>query len=98
MNPYRCYYHPEIEAVTKCERCGKYLCLECKQVSNRMIGGTHGRATIRRELCPECYDKTISYNIIMFIVFFIIFIIALVIILQNFRNFTNQQHSLLPFG
>ena len=25
----RCYYHPDREATSQCDRCGDYLCCEC---------------------------------------------------------------------
>ena len=27
----RCYYHPDREATSQCDRCGDYLCAECMQ-------------------------------------------------------------------
>jgi len=40
----RCYYHPEREATSQCDRCGDYLCDECV----RSLGG--------EQLCSKCYD------------------------------------------
>ena len=96
MNPYRCYYHPQIEAIAKCEKCGKYLCLECKQIYHRRVGGANYRSYVTLELCPECYDKQETYHLLFFIVFFVIFIIALLLILQNFQNFTSSNDPFFP--
>ncbi|NHI94041.1 MAG: zinc-ribbon domain-containing protein [Candidatus Lokiarchaeota archaeon] len=60
-----CYYHPDREAINKCENCGKLLCVECKQVLHRTYSrgsySSQGRYShshyysINYDLCPECY-------------------------------------------
>jgi uncharacterized membrane protein len=78
----KCYYHPEIDAETKCEDCGKYLCLECKQVLIEVHGSSDRRYSTRHELCPICYyDRQIrkysrnpKISLIMWILFSIPFI------------------------
>jgi len=60
-----CFYHPEREANTKCEKCGKIICLECKtvyRVSHSSGTGDHRRTyTSRYEYCPVCfYDQKIK--------------------------------------
>ncbi|MFX1409048.1 MAG: zinc-ribbon domain-containing protein [Promethearchaeota archaeon] len=57
-----CYYHPEREASTKCEKCGKIICLECKMVYHetyyRGTGDDRYAYTKRYEYCPVCYYDT----------------------------------------
>ena len=31
MTDTKCYFHPQDEAVKKCETCGKLLCKECNE-------------------------------------------------------------------
>ncbi len=44
----RCYYHPEREATSQCDRCGDYLCDDCV----RTLVGEH--------VCVTCYDRHFS--------------------------------------
>jgi len=44
----RCYYHPEREAASQCDRCGDYLCDDCV----RSLAGEH--------VCVTCYDRHFS--------------------------------------
>ncbi len=60
-----CYYHPEREAISKCENCGIILCLECKMVYRRVIRRGTGDSSYtyseRYDYCPICfYDKKIK--------------------------------------
>jgi len=61
-----CHYHPDREAATKCEICGKLICLECKMVLNTTHGTDESRYVIRHEACPLCFyakkDKAYSKN------------------------------------
>ncbi len=78
----KCYYHPKIDAETKCEDCGKYLCLECKQVLIEVHGVSDRRYSTRRELCPICYcdrqirkySKTPKISLVLWCLFLIPFI------------------------
>lgn len=61
----KCYYHPERDASTKCEKCGKMICLECKTVYH--VSYTSGSkehrhtSTSRYVYCPVCfYDQKIN--------------------------------------
>ena len=96
MNPYRCYYHPDIEAVTKCERCGKYLCLECKQVYHQRVGDPDHMGVVRRDLCQDCRDKTVMFNYIFMIVIVFIFIIVASAMWQNFQNSIPSNDPFFP--
>ncbi|MFX1496376.1 MAG: zinc-ribbon domain-containing protein [Promethearchaeota archaeon] len=55
----KCFYHPEREANSKCEKCSKLICLECKMVYHQTVHGGSGYAyTKRYEYCPICYYDT----------------------------------------
>ncbi len=43
-----CFYHPDVEAVTTCIKCGQPVCTECSYVR-----GTH-------PVCRNCWDKRVS--------------------------------------
>ena len=51
----KCAYHPEREANTKCEKCGKLICLECKQAFTTTHGTEDTRYSVRHEYCQACY-------------------------------------------
>jgi hypothetical protein len=61
-----CHYHQDREAKTKCEICGKLICLECKMVLNTAHGTDESRYVIRHEICPLCFyakkDKAYGKN------------------------------------
>ena len=50
-----CYYHPNREAVTKCERCNHMICLEDK-ITKRIYGGSD-RADTVIIYCPTCVNE-----------------------------------------
>lgn len=53
-----CYFHADREANTKCELCGKLICLECKMVLKRRHGTEHSSYISSYDVCPLCfYDK-----------------------------------------
>ena len=79
----KCYYHPEREAQSKCEKCGKVICVECKMVYHRTVhrgtGDDRYAYSERYEYCPICYydtqikkSKSYSYGCIAFAIFFIV--------------------------
>ena len=41
----KCFYHPAVDAVNSCSRCGQYVCSACNYVT-----GTH-------PICRNCWDK-----------------------------------------
>lgn len=69
----KCYYHPDRDAVSSCQKCGKYLCKECADKYSPC-------------LCNECYNilrqeeknelieskKPFIKSIILGVVFFIV--------------------------
>ncbi|MFX1236631.1 MAG: hypothetical protein ACFFAS_04135 [Promethearchaeota archaeon] len=58
-----CHYHPERNAITKCEMCQKTICLECKTIyqKRQLNSNTSGISYSRQELCPPCYyDRIIK--------------------------------------
>jgi len=50
-----CYYHPEREANTKCEKCEKLICLECKKLYTVKHGLQDSSYATQHELCIVCY-------------------------------------------
>jgi len=80
-----CHYHPDREAKTKCEICGKLICLECKMVLNTTHGTDESRYVIRHEACPLCFyakmDKAYSRNAKIFALMATIFSTTFIIIL-----------------
>jgi len=95
VNPYRCHYHPQIDAITKCERCGKYLCLECKKVYHQVVGDDDMFGATREDLCPDCYEKRKASNWLISLLFIIIFLIGASIMVTNFNNM-NSNDPFLP--
>jgi len=79
----KCFYHPEREAATKCEKCGKVICVECKMVYHKTVhrgtGDDRYAYSERYEYCPVCYYdteikkyKNYSYGCIGVMIVFII--------------------------
>ncbi|MFX0137603.1 MAG: hypothetical protein ACFFDN_28450 [Candidatus Hodarchaeota archaeon] len=55
-----CYYHPEREVNTKCENCGKLICVKCKMIFQKAYDRMDVRYYKSYEYCPICfYDKNI---------------------------------------
>jgi NADH:ubiquinone oxidoreductase subunit 3 (subunit A) len=67
MGDETCYYHMDKLAVAKCQECGKYICVDCRQ---KLLVGT-AQYHVEKELCPECnvvetkkqFDKGKFYGI-----------------------------------
>lgn len=62
MNPmqqYECYYHENVQAVEKCEKCGRYLCINCKYL--HVERDSDSNPTSSHVLCPVC-EKLIKIN------------------------------------
>ena len=56
----KCDYHPENESISKCEFCGKFICVECKMIYKHRYTTTGGRGGSiphckTYETCPPCY-------------------------------------------
>jgi len=71
-NP-KCSYHPNRDAVTKCEMCGKLICVECKNVYQQQHSHTTSSSFdsdslshttysyTRHEVCTPCfYERKIK--------------------------------------
>lgn len=62
MTEINCYYHPNIEAVTKCEDCGKPICLKCKKIHREThhagVGESSSYYATQHDLCGPCYYNT----------------------------------------
>ena len=55
-----CANHPKIAADTKCEICGKPLCIACKEVYHDTRGVGDSRYNKRMEVCRECKVQRVS--------------------------------------
>ncbi len=64
MSDIKCYFHPERNAVEKCEECGKFVCVECKynfkKKHTHRTGKTSSVYYTHHELCPQCYANAIE--------------------------------------
>lgn len=63
-NP-RCHFHPDRDAITKCEHCGRLICVECKMVYRKShssgSGDTHSYYYTYHDYCTPCfYDRKIK--------------------------------------
>jgi len=80
----KCVYHPDREASTKCEKCGKLICLECKQTFTTTHGTEDSRYSVRHEYCQVCYYdykiKSAKYTPVVCVISILFFIISLIMI------------------
>ncbi len=51
----KCYYHPDREATTKCEKCDKMICIECKKPISITHGVKESQYATQHEFCMPCY-------------------------------------------
>ena len=51
----KCYYHPNREAITKCENCEKMICIECKKPISVTHGVQESRYATQHDFCMPCY-------------------------------------------
>ena len=106
MSSQKCFYHPTIDAVDKCSRCNKLLCLQDKKVSYPYgySKDTYNPA-IPMVYCPECYENIFvqgrikfnrmnRFSIIMFVITAGVF---LIVFGSMFFNFMNVQNNNSPF-
>jgi len=56
MGDLNCYFHKDRIAVSKCETCGKYICLECKHESK---DNSYSDSS-NHYICPYCYANEIE--------------------------------------
>jgi hypothetical protein len=89
----KCAYHPNVNALGKCEKCGKLICLQCK-VENYANG-------IKEEYCKKCdlenqmkiFVNNSSKSCIVMIIIIYIVLIPLIILSTIL---TNLLLSLIP--
>jgi len=97
----KCAYHPEREASTKCEKCGKLICVECKTVIHTRHGTGENRYSTRHEICIPCkYDREIGgfgirVNIIGFIM--CIAFLSIFIGITTYANINMPHFDLIAF-
>jgi len=77
----KCYYHPEREAQSKCDKCGKLICLECKKSFNVIRSSSERSYSTRHEYCQVCYFKHQSLSVYSKPCFFITAIIMMTVFL-----------------
>ena len=53
-----CHYHNNEPAVTRCARCGKYICQDCADNYGVTIGEYAGKA-----LCYDCCQQIVAANV-----------------------------------
>ncbi len=51
----KCYYHPNREAITKCEKCEKMICIECKKPISVTHGVGDSSYATQHDFCMPCY-------------------------------------------
>jgi hypothetical protein len=91
-----CFFHPDQLAVTKCEKCGKVICAECKMVyqeqhTNHHADDSTSTYIIRREYCTPCYYDTVQdmnspMKMIIPIIGIIIFIVIAIAMFASFQS------------
>ncbi|MFX1554308.1 MAG: B-box zinc finger protein [Promethearchaeota archaeon] len=86
----KCAYHPDREAITKCEKCGKLICVECKTVVHDTHIGKDSSYSTRHEICVACkYDREISHFGFGFSVIPFLMIIAFLLIFIGITTYAN---------
>ena len=101
----KCYYHPEREAQSKCEKCGKLICLECKKAFNITHGASKGSYSTRHEYCQVCYFNHMSLSVyktsricFITIIINIIFLVVTNVISDSVEGYNNPiPFFLIPF-
>jgi len=100
-NLLNCYYHPERNAIAKCEKCGKSICLECNMIFRDKNDTNKDHYATHYDYCIVCYyDKKIkrysTSRIMKELAFFILVLISIITILFTSRNF-QQIFSILIY-
>ena len=56
----KCYYHPRIEHISKCTKCGKPLCKKCE----RMLKQNY-LVILWKDVpyCPFCFEKQVQKKV-----------------------------------
>ncbi|MHA2099285.1 MAG: hypothetical protein ACW99A_11395 [Candidatus Kariarchaeaceae archaeon] len=55
MSDLTCGYHPHRQAVEKCERCHRMICLKDKMLHEKWVGDTENRHLVKMHVCPLCH-------------------------------------------
>lgn len=58
MGDLNCYFHKDRTAASKCDECGRYICLECQYESTESVGST----SVPTKICPYCKADKIENN------------------------------------
>ena len=91
-----CANHPKIEAVTKCEICGKALCIACKEVYHEKSGVGDRRDRRRTEICRDCIATKKQSNkkkaLIGLPIMLIIMIVSVILILTLFSSMSQPPN------
>ncbi|MFX1503874.1 MAG: B-box zinc finger protein [Promethearchaeota archaeon] len=101
----KCYYHPDREATTRCEKCEKMICVECRKSYHVTHGVNDSRYATQHDLCFPCYYdiemekysfSARSYYIpisILTVVDVILIVIAIVLV-----QLSGESFFFFPFG
>ena len=95
----KCRFHEEREAVSKCEKCGNFICAECEHYDQPM------RDRFKVNVCPVCsYEplrpEKMKYDLIGFLPLFAIliaFIFVIVLLGVNLQNLFLFETNLTSF-
>ena len=94
MGDLNCYFHNDRTAVSKCETCSKYICLECRHEGkdNSYSGSS------KNCICPYCYANEIENDDSSIVVVF--GCIGFVVVILIFIAFTTSmgEVSFSDFG
>ena len=68
MSTQSCFFHPKIQAVDKCERCNKLICLQDKRTYTRTYGTSSMSSNtyhsynmpVKYTFCPPCYYQAME--------------------------------------
>lgn len=103
MSDLTCEYHPHREAVEKCERCNRMICLKDKMVHEKWVGMSENRHTVKMNVCPLCYQdfqiesqtNLKAAKVAMFVILAVILIISIIILTsdQNSRQELYERRS-----
>ena len=90
-NRLNCYYHPERNAIAKCEKCGGSICFECNMIFREKNGTNKDHYTTHHDYCIICYyyKKIKRYStsrIMKELAFFILVLISIITILLTSLN------------
>lgn len=95
MEETTCHFHPNRTAISKCEKCGKIICLECKKIHRVSRSSNSGSSSYRYEYCPECNYEAAQKSQVSGIVFIFIAIIMFVVFASVSGIFDSGSS---PFG